>query len=359
MKILVLGGGAQGRVIGSDLARSLPDADVRVADLRLPKLPALPNLSALEIDFDDATATARLLHEHDIAVGALPARLGFGLMRAAIDARRHLVDVSFAAEDPLELDAAARAAGVTIVPDCGLAPGLSNLIVGRAATARGMPSEVEIMVGGVAQDPSRPYGYVVTWSLDDLIEEYTRPARIVREGQATTVPVFSGLERVQVQGVGEMEAFYSDGLRSLIQTLPEVREMGEKTLRWPGHAAAVRPLLDSNRLLDEFRRHCTAQPPHDLVAFVVRVRWNGKGEETTMVERYDPATGLTAMSRTTALTTSVVAQYAARRGLAPPGGRPLERMAADEAFGRFVVDALAERGVRLSTVPLGPRTKPA
>ncbi len=351
MKILVLGGGAQGGVIAADLAAALPRARITVADLRRPVLPALPNLGWLEADCSDPEAIARRLRDHDLGVGALPSRLGFGAMRAAIAARRNLVDVSFSAEDPLALDAEARAAGVTIAPDCGLAPGLSNLLLGQAVRAHGTPRAATIMVGGVAEDPGRPYGYVVTWSLDDLMEEYTRPARIVRSGRETTVPVFSGLERVTVDGVGEMEAFYSDGLRTLIHTLPGVREMGEMTLRWPGHVEAIRPLLRAGTLREELVQRCTLDPPRDLVALVVRTWWETGGEEVTMVDRYDPATGLTAMARTTALTTSAVARLAATGGLGDAGVRPLERIAGDEGACRFVLDAMAERGVRFARKP--------
>ena len=351
MKILVLGGGAQGRVIAADLAGSLAHAQVTVLDLKRPPLPALPNLRWLEGDGSNPEAIARRLREHDLGVGALPSRLGFGAMQAAIAAGRNLVDVSFTAEDPLGLDVDARAAGVTIAPDCGLAPGLSNLLLGQAVAARGTPHTTTIMVGGVAEDPTRPYGYVVTWSLDDLMEEYTRPARIVRDGRETSVPVFSGLERVAVAGVGEMEAFYSDGLRTLIHTLPGVREMGEMTLRWPGHVEAIRPLLRAGTLREELVQRCTLDPPRDLVALVVRAWWEAGSEEVTMVDRYDPATGLTAMARTTALTTSAVARLAATGGLGDAGVRPLERIAGDEGACRFVLDAMAERGVRFARKP--------
>jgi len=188
----------------------------------------------------------------------------------------------------------------------------------------------------------------VTWSLDDLVEEYTRPARIRRGGQATEVPVFSGLERVTLEGAGEMEAFYSDGLRTLLDSLPEVPEMGEKTLRWPGHVEAVRPLLAEKRLRDEFRRRCVANPPRDLVVLAVRVRWGDKRREALLVDRYDPQTGMTAMSRTTALTTSVVTQLAARGGLPEKGVQPLERVARDANAYRFVVDEMARRGVKIT-----------
>lgn len=349
MKILVLGGGAQGRVIASDVARSLPQATVKVVDLRQPQLPTLANLSWLEADLATPESLVRLLADVDLAVGALPSRLGFATMKAAVECKTPLVDVSFSAEDPLALDAEARAAGITIVPDCGLAPGLSHLIVGRAVHRRGMPEEITILVGGVAADRSRPYGYVVTWSVDDLLEEYTRPARIMKGGKITSVPVFSGMETITVPDVGELEAFYSDGLRSLLHTLPDVPEMGEKTLRWPGHVASIQPLLRSGRLVEEFRKHCVVEEPRDVVALVVRARWNGVLEEWTMVDRHDPSTGLTAMSRSTAFTTSVVTQLAARGGLRTPGVRPLELVATDADACRFIVDEMAARGVQIRT----------
>jgi lysine 6-dehydrogenase len=354
VRILVLGGGAQGRVIASDLDRSLPWNHIRVADVRDPGLSGPANLSWVEANLEDTEATARLLAEHDLGVGALPSRLGFGAMQAAIEARRNLVDVSFSAEDPLTLDARAKRAGITIAPDCGLAPGLSNLLVGHAVATHGTPRELMIYVGGVAEDSSRPYGYVVTWSLADLVEEYTRPARIVEDREVVTVPVFSGHESIHIDGVGEMEAFYSDGLRSLLETIPDVSRMGEKTLRWPGHSRAVQPLVAQGRLIEEFTAHCVADPPRDLVAFLVRLRWDKRSEEVTMVDRYDPVSGLTAMSRTTAFTTSVVAQLAAEGGLREPGVRPLELVARDPAAHRFVVEAMARRGVRLDSreVPL-------
>jgi lysine 6-dehydrogenase len=347
MKLLVLGGGAQGRVIAGDLARSLPQAQIDVADVREPRLAALPNLRWVEADLSRADVVERLLAEHDFGVGALPSRLGYGAMRAAIAAKKPLVDVSFCAENPLKLDRDARAAGIAILPDCGLAPGISNLIAGEVVARRHAPNELVIMVGGVAQDASRPYGYVITWSVDDLLEEYVRPARIVSGGKPTTVPVFSGYERLSIDGVGEMEAFYSDGLRTLIDTVPGVREMGEKTLRWPGHADLVKPLVAAGRLVDELKARCTEEPPLDLVVLRVRARWNGRSETTTLIDRYNAPSGITAMSRTTALTTSAVAQLLASGYRVEPGVRPLELIGNDRRAYDFIGGKLEERGVKL------------
>lgn len=346
MKILVLGGGAQGRVIAGDLARSLPASAVTVADVSRPELPSLPNLAFVEADLSSISAAARLMAGHDLAVGALPSRFGYGAMQAAIEAKRNLVDVSFCAENPLALDAPARAAGVAILPDCGLAPGLSHLAVGHATVA-GTPDEVMIYVGGVAQDRTRPYGYVITWSLDDLEQEYLRPARIVEDGAPKTVPVFSGMERLTIDGAGEMEAFYSDGLRTLIDTLPGVPRMGEKTLRWPGHVEAVKPLVAAGRFVAEFRERCTSAEPHDLVAMLVRVRHGECERSMTLVDRFDPATRMTAMARTTALTTSAVAQFVASGGVKGAGVLPLERVGPDPHAYEFLTGCLARHGIRL------------
>lgn len=352
MNILVLGGGQQGRVIASDLARSLPGDRITVADLRRPDLPALANLTAVEADLSDPAVAVRLMREADFAVGALPSRFGTQTMRAAIEAGRNLVDVSFAAEDPTLLDEPARRAGVSIIPDAGLAPGISNLVIGRVVSDRGTPDEIVILVGGVAQDPGKPYGYCVTWSLDDLVEEYTRPARILQKGAVATVPVFSGYERLSVDGVGEMEAFYSDGLRTLLHTVPGVPEMGEKTLRWPGHMDAVRPLVPAGTMVATLRERCTLDPPEDLVVLLIRFRWGARWERVTMVDRYDPASRITAMSRTTALTTSVCAQLVAAGLAPPPGVQPLERVGSDERSFDFIRERLAARGVRFQVPPI-------
>jgi saccharopine dehydrogenase-like NADP-dependent oxidoreductase len=297
------------------------------------------------MDLSESRTLVNQIGSHDLTVCALPSRLGFAVQRAAIVARRNLIDVSFAAEDPMVLDSEARDAGVTIVPDCGAAPGLSNLMVGRALATLGTPDEITIMVGGGAEDRSLPYGYVVTWSLDDLMEEYTRPARIRRDGRVTLAPVFSGLEAVEVDGVGTLEAFYSDGLRSLLANVPGVRDMGEKTLRWPGHATAVQPLIASGRLVDELRARCTIDPPRDFLALIVRCRWGDDTRQVTMVDRYDPDSGLTAMARTTALTAAAVTRFAAQWSLGGHGVKPLELLGQDERVYRFVVDAMEGHGV--------------
>ncbi len=346
MKILVLGGGQQGRVIALDLAQTLTNTHVDVADVREPMLPQRSNLRWVEADLADVEAMAKRMSEYDLAVGALPSRFGFGAMRAAILAKRPLVDVSFCSEDPLSLDAEAKQAGITIFPDCGLAPGLTHLCCGHAASD-GLPDEITMYVGGVAQDRERPYGYVNTWSLDDLLEEYVRPARIVRDGKPVTLPSFDDLDRVQVPGVGEMESFLSDGLRTIIDTFPGVKNMSERTLRWPGHAEDVRPLVAAGTFLAEFSAKCSVQPPLDLVVMMTVVKRGMNVQRATLIDRYDAESGLTAMSRTTALTTSAVAQWVAGGGGGAPGVKPLELVGPDVRAYTAITTALERHGVRI------------
>ena len=198
----------------------------------------------------------------------------------------------------------------------------------------------------MAQDRDAPYGYVVTWSVEDLLEEYVRPARIVRGGREVSVPAFDDLQRVDIPGVGEMEDFFSDGLRTLLETLPGVTTMGERTLRGPGHAAAIQPLVADGRFVGEIRSRCAVQPARDLVVLDVVVSWAGLERRATLIDRFDAASGLTAMARTTALTTAAVARLAATHGIGAPGVTPLERLAHDPAASAFVLGALAEHGIR-------------
>ena len=330
-KILVAGGGRQGRVIAADLAI---DHEVTVADLQPCDLPGVRSVVA---DLADAEALAGLMREHDLAVGALPAALGFAAAKAAIAARRNYVDCSFYEEDAYSLDAEAKAAGIAIVPDCGLAPGLSNLVAGRAQTMR-KRNEIHIQVGGVAADPQRPYGYVITWSPADLWDEYTRPARFRRENQVQTLPVFSEIETIQIDGVGEMESFLTDGCRTLLTM--DVPELTEKTLRWPGHVDAIQPLIAGGGLIDELLAKCTAGD--DLVVFRVQA----DDEVVTMVDR--ARDGMSAMSRTTALTCAAFARWAATGNLKATGVVTGEALGVDPQAFRFILEALQRHEIYMS-----------
>jgi lysine 6-dehydrogenase len=198
-------------------------------------------------------------------------------------------------------------------------------------------------VGGVAADPKNPYGYVITWSPEDLLDEYLRPARIIRDGKLVEVPALSGLEIINIPGVGDVEAFFTDGLRTLLSEAnpplggPRIKNMTEKTIRWPGHVEAVKPLIADGTLVKELTEKC--REGADLVVFRVQV----DGDVVTMVDR--ARDGMSAMARTTALTCAAVARWVAAGKMQFTGVVPLEKLAADDAAYQFILDTLRVRGI--------------
>jgi lysine 6-dehydrogenase len=331
-RILVLGGGRQGRVVAGALAPHFP---VTVAD-RIPV--EVAGTAHVVSDLSDPNEVEHLAARYDLVIGALPAGIGFDAARATVAARRSFVDIAFYEQDATVLDADARRAGVVVLPDCGLAPGLSNLVCGRAVAVKDRRA-IHVKVGGVAADARRPYGYVITWSPDDLCSEYVRPARIRRGGQVVTLPATSELELVDIPGLGQMEAFLTDGLRTLLAL--DVPEMTEKTLRWPGHVAAVRPYLADGSLRARLARDCTEGD--DLVAFRIDV----DGEAPVfMVDRAQH--GLTAMARTTALTCAAFGRLVAEGRVAATGLATPELIGRDRDAYRALLDMLAGYGITFS-----------
>ncbi|MEZ0312978.1 MAG: saccharopine dehydrogenase family protein [Myxococcota bacterium] len=335
-RILVLGGGRQGRIIANDLAY---DHEVTVADVTAVNL---PGVQSMQRDLSRPHEMVGTMHAYDVVVGALPARLGFAAARAAVKAKRHYVDVSYYIEDAAQLHEAAQAAGVAIMPDCGVAPGLSNLIAGRALATR-KPKEINIQVGGIAADPKKPYGYVITWSPEDLLDGYLRPARIIRDGKVVEVPALSGLELIKIPGVGEVEAFFTDGLRTLLAEanppvgVPRIKNMTERTVRWPGHVEAVKPLIANGTLVKELSEKCVEGD--DMVIFRVQC----DNDVVTLVDR--ARDGMSAMARTSALACAAFARWVAAGKMQFAGVVPPEKLATDHAAYQFILDTLRVRGI--------------
>ncbi|MDF1663486.1 MAG: saccharopine dehydrogenase C-terminal domain-containing protein [Planctomycetota bacterium] len=333
-RILVLGGGRQGRVIAEDLGK---DHDVTVADSR--PLTGISGVKTLVADLSHFDELCFHMASYDLIVGALPAALGYEAAQAAIAAQRSYVDIAFYEEDAADLHDKAKAAGVAIMPDCGLAPGISNLVIGRAMAQNPEVERIDIYVGGVAADKTRPFGYVISWSVPDLLEEYVRPARIRQNGETVSVPVFSGMEQLDIEGVGTMEAFYTDGLRSLLD-IKGPKTLNEKTLRWPGHVDAIKPLLEKGSFIEEISAQCSEG--EDFVVLFIRV----DGEEVVMTAQAKD--GLSAMSRTTALTCAAFARLVAAGGVKEVGVVPPEIVGRNaEAYGN-ILDQLKGHGILLN-----------
>jgi lysine 6-dehydrogenase len=288
-------------------------------------------------------------------------------LKAAVDAGVDVLDVSFTPEDPTQLDAAAKERGVTVVPDCGVAPGLSNILVGYGASRLDEVEKAHVMVGGIPEEPVPPLGYTITWSAEGLIDEYVRDVRIIEGGEIVEVPALSGLEEIEFPGVGTLEAFYTDGLRTLAKSLPGVDEMWEKTLRYPGHVEKVRLLRDLGFFSDDpvkvrgkpvsprlttarlLERSLWMPDVGDLLAMQITVQGKAAGEERGYVfrvlDRYDHVGKVSAMARTTAYTAAIVAGMLAEGKIGEVGVVPPERLGMDRGFTEALLIELKRRDI--------------
>jgi saccharopine dehydrogenase-like NADP-dependent oxidoreductase len=370
-RIVVLGGGLVGRVMALDLARE-KDLHVTVAERDERVLARLRSdgLDVVSLDLADAAAVRKAIAPADVVVGAAPGHMGFRLLRLVIEAGKPYADIAFMPEDFLELDGMARERGVTAVVDCGVAPGLSNLLCGRAAHELERAERLLILVGGLPKRRVWPFEYRVVFSGVDVIEEYLRPARWVEDGRLVVKPALTDVEPVDLPRVGTVEAFNTDGLRSLAQTL-RVPFMKEKTLRWPGHVEKMRMLRETG-FLSQKPIEIAGKPvrPYDVTTKLLFDAWRlteGESDLTVMrieavgtaagspttwtwdlYDEADPVTGFHSMARTTGFPCAIVARMLARGELRRPGVLPPERLADDDRFFDRMMEELRERGVTLT-----------
>jgi len=237
-KILVLGAGMIGRAIVKDMAKYY---EVNVIDINKDNLSKLKNQERVKVIKSDATdlkSLKKYSSDCNLIISAVPGFLGFEVLKKIIKCKKNVVDLSFFGEDAFELDELAQRNKITVVVDCGVAPGLSNIILGYHNSKMKIDS-FECMVGGLPVKREWPYQYKAPFSPIDVIEEYTRPSRIVKDGKIIVKEALSDVETITVEPVGELEAFNTDGLRSLLKTM-KIQNMTEKTLRYPGHTELMK-----------------------------------------------------------------------------------------------------------------------
>jgi saccharopine dehydrogenase-like NADP-dependent oxidoreductase len=371
MRVVVLGGGRVGAVIARDLAVA-GEFDVTVVDrdvATLTRLASLPRVETVEADVGDAATVTRAVQASDLAVGAVPGAIGFATLRAALAAGRPVVDISFFPEDPFDLDDLARRRGVTAVVDAGVAPGVSNLLAGQFAGRLEAMTRFACYVPGVPARPEPPWHYKAPFSPIDVIAEYVRPARLVRGGAVVAVRALSEPELLEFAGVGTLEAFATDGLRTLLRTV-RCPEMVEKTMRWPGHRARVEALRDAGFFGEApLRVGSTTVRPVDVAAALLFPAWHledGEEDLTVMrvivegrsggrpvrhtfdlLDRYDATSGTTSMARTTGYTCTATVRLLAAGGYRKPGIAPLELVGGEPGCTEFILADLARHGVTL------------
>ncbi len=378
--IIVLGAGMVGRVIAADLA-SDADLQVTIADARPAALQQAGELAqrlgrrvrTLEADLGDPRALGEAVRPHALVCGALSSHIAFAALRTIIEAGKPYCDISFMGENALELDALARARGVTCVVDIGVAPGMSHACAARGVALLDEPREIEIYVGGLPRERRWPFQYKAGFSPADVIEEYTRPSRLVEHHRVVTREALSEPENMDFDGLGTLEAFNTDGLRSLAHTyLGRVPHMKEKTLRYPGYIELLRVL----RAMGLFSTQAIATPsgsvrPLDVTSALMFPMWQYQpGEEDLTVMRviargaargqnvehrwdlldfFDRASGCTSMARTTAFPCAIMAREVLRGRFVAPGGGgvvPPERLGEDERVFTVLLREMEARGVR-------------
>jgi saccharopine dehydrogenase-like NADP-dependent oxidoreductase len=373
MKVVVLGCGLVGQEIARDLARE-PGLAVTVVDRNEAALARLREGTKVETVVSDLSrpgTAAELARAHDLVVGAVPGWLGLRVVREVIDAGHPVADISFMPEDPYpQLDELARARGVPVVVDCGVAPGTSNLLVGHAASELDTVEDVRILVGGLPVVRRLPYEYAAVFSPADVLEEYTRPARVVENGREVIKPALDELEYLDFPGLGTLEAFLTDGLRTLRHTI-DAPNMREKTLRYPGHCEKIRLLVETG-LLDDTPieidgtkvapRAVTArlltqlwqlpEGEEDLTVMFIEVKGLHNGKEKTysyqLVDVFDPENGVTSMARTTGYACTGIVRLMAAGKIDLKGVIPLELLGkSPELYGLFR-DHLTQRGIVIS-----------
>ena len=371
-KAIVLGCGLVGATMVRDLAADA-DFQVTAADIsrdNLHKLCTLKDVKTLQVDLSDSARVREAINEHDIVLGALPSRIGFQTLQTVMEAGKPYCDISFMPEDFLDLDATAKRLGTTAVVDCGVSPGLSNLLVGYAHARLDRTDSAVIYVGGLPKIRRWPYEYKAPFAPSDVIELYTRPARMVANGEAVERPALSEPELVPFSRVGTLEAFNTDGLRSLLTTL-DIPNMKEKTLRYPGHVqlmrvlresgffdkseidvggVKVRPLDVTSNLLFPLWMFEEGEEEFTILRVVVEGREDDRDVRYTyeLYDEYDHDSNTSSMARTTGFPCTIMARMLARGELNEPGVFPLERIAGREGLYDHMLSELKARGVTVT-----------
>lgn len=368
-KIIVLGAGMVGSAIAIDMAKN---HEVSLCDLSKDNLKRTkekcPELNIIQLNLSDKEKLQSTIKDYDLVIHAGPSVLGFQSLKSIIEAGKNVVDIAFTPENVLLLDGLAREHNVTAIVDCGVAPGMDNIILGYYNEILKL-TDFECLVGGVPKVKKWPFAYKAPFAPRDVIEEYTRPARYVEHGEEVVREALTDCDYVEFEGVGTMESFNTDGLRSIIDTMPHIPNMKEKTLRYPGHVEYVRVLKESGFfstepvdvggtmvkpldftckvLFDEWK---LGENEEEITVFRVTLKGknaDGRLEEVVydMYDEYNPETGTSSMARTTGYTATAAANLFLDGGFSEKGVFPPELVGKHKNCFDYFMKYLAERNI--------------
>ncbi len=364
-KTAVLGAGLVGSAIALDLAE---EYEVSSYDLKSAHFPLLESkgIKTFRKNLAEEGAVREIADEYDLIIGAVPGFMGYKALKEVILAGKNIVDISFFPEDCFELDSLAKEKSVCAIVDFGVAPGIPNLLAGHHTKYMKVNS-YKCCVGGLPIERKFPWQYKAPFSPADVLEEYTRPARMVENGRLVTKEALSDPEYINFEGIGTLEAFNTDGLRSLIKTT-SIPNMTEKTLRYPGHIDLIKALKDTG-FLDtkalEINGHSVI--PLDFTSKLLFQAWKlmpkeeeftvmkiiFEGEEDGMnhryiydlLDRYNPETDTFSMARTTGYAASAAANLILKDKYCEPGINPPEYIGRNDECLKFVFDYMKNRGI--------------
>jgi lysine 6-dehydrogenase len=366
-KITVLGAGMVGKAIAIDLAKKheVTSADIDAASLNY--LTGNYGIHTKIVDVTDKTAIADVVKDADIVVSAVPGFLGLHTLLTLIACKKNMVDISFMPEDILPYRKLAVENNVTVITDCGVAPGVPNLIAGYH-NGQMKIEDFEYMVGGLPKCRIFPFEYKAPFSPCDVVEEYTRPARYLENGLLVTKPAMSDLELLDFEPVGTLEAFNSDGLRSLLYTLNNIPNMKEKTLRYPGHIRMIGALkaagfLDkapitmdgksivpfdfTSRILFNAWKLGSEEPEFTIMRVIVQGTEKGIKRKIVydLYDEFDTVEKISSMARTTGFTATAAATMILNKVFTEKGMFPPEMVGSDPVCFEFIMNYLKQRDI--------------
>ena len=368
IKIVVLGAGMIGRTIALDLAKKFDVTSIDISDNSLSIIKKKNSkIKTLQQDLGDHESYPVFLLPFDFVVTAVPGFMGYKTLKAVILSKKNVVDISFFPENAMELDQLAKENNVTAIVDCGVAPGMSNLILGYYSE-RMQIENFEFMVGGLPKEKVKPFEYKAPFSPIDVIEEYTRPARFIQDGKLVTKAALTDAELIDLDKAGTLESFNTDGLRSLLFTMPGIPNMKEKTLRYPGHidlmksliaggffdekkmeykGMQISPLEFSSKIL--FKQWKLGEEEEEFTVMQIKISGKEAGKEKTIIydlyDEYDAATKTSSMARTTGYTCTAAVNLLINNLFREKGVFPPELIGKDEQCFTFILDYLKERNV--------------
>ena len=359
-KVAQIGAGLVGKAMALDLAKQ---HNVFLTDFNNEALKEVQSINQDIVtscfDLNDTDQLTGFISKCDLVLIAVPGNLGFKTVQRIIKCKKNIVDISFASENLMLLNSLAKENEVTVIYDAGVAPGIPNFILGDLNKDQKVLG-FQYYVGGLPIEPTPPYNYKAPFSPIDVIEEYTRPARIMRNGKLITLPALSEIVEIEYDEVGKLEAFNSDGLRSILTTMSHIPNMLEKTLRYPGHADLIKSEFESKiihpgnkKSLEKLFEEWKLNPGEkEFTVLDVHIECESESHNYFLYDETDRSTSISSMARTTGYTATATVNYLLERKYGKHGVFPPETISGETDIWMYINRYLSKRNVQISNKTL-------